>query len=69
MEQTDGIWAGRLGDAHVECYGLLDDLKHNASTEAEIGNIVEASNHIDRAIDLLAAAYDGTFTEEKEVTS
>lgn len=69
MEQTDGIWAGRLGDAYVECYGLLDDLKHNVSTEAEIGNIVEASNHIDRAIDLLAAAYDGTFTEEKEVTS
>ena len=68
MEQTDGIWAGRLGDAHVECYGLLDDLKHNVSTEAEIGSIVEASNHIDRAIDLLAAA-DGTFTTENEVTS
>lgn len=69
MEQTDGIWVGRLGDTHVECYGLLDNLKHNVSTEAEIGNIVEASNHIDRAIDLLAVAYDGTFTEEKEVTS
>ena len=67
--QTAGIWADRLGDAHVGCYGLLDDLKHDEATEAEIGNIVEASNLIDRAIDLLAAAYDGTFTEEKEVTS
>lgn len=44
--QTTGIWADHLGDAHVGCYGLLDDLKHDEATEAEIGNIVEASNLI-----------------------
>lgn len=67
--QTAGIWADRLGDAHVGYYGLLDDLKHDEATEAEIGNIVEASNLIDRAIDLLTAVYEGTFIEENEVTS
>lgn len=46
-----GIWAEHLGDAHVGCYGLLDDLKNDEATEAEIGNIVEASNLIDRAIE------------------
>lgn len=25
--ETAGIWADHLGDAHVGCYGLLDDLK------------------------------------------
>lgn len=24
---TAGIWAEQLGDAHVGCYGLLDELK------------------------------------------
>ena len=67
--QTAGIWADRLGDAYVGCYGLLDDLKHDEATEAEIGNIVGASNLIDRAIDLLTAVYEGTFIEENEVTS
>lgn len=67
--QTVSIWADRLGDAYVGCYGLLDDLKHDEATEAEIGNIVEASNLIDRAIDLLTAVYEGTFIEENEVTS
>ena len=67
--QTAGIWADRLGDAHVGCYGLLDDLKHDEATEAEIGNIVEASNLIDRDIDVLTAVYEGTFIEENEVTS
>lgn len=67
--QTAGIWADRLGDAHVGCYGLLDDLKHDEATEAEIGNIVEASDLIDRAIFLLTAVYEGTFIEEIEVTS
>ena len=67
--QTAGIWADRLGDAHVGCYGLLDDLKHDEATEAEIGNIVEASNLIDRVIFLLTAVYEGTFIEENEVTS
>lgn len=67
--QTAGIWADRLGDAHVGCYGLLDDLKHDEATEAEIGNIVEASYLIDRVIFLLTAVYEGTFIEENEVTS
>ena len=57
--QTAGIWADHLGDAHVGCYGLLDDLKNDDATEAEIGNIVEASNLIDKAIDLLNAVYEG----------
>lgn len=57
--QTAGIWANHLGDAHVGCYGLLDDLKNDDATEAEIGNIVEASNLIDKAIDLLNAVYEG----------
>lgn len=67
--QTAGIWADRLGDAHVGCYGLLDDLKHDEATEAEIGNIVEASYLIDRVIFLLTAVYEGTFIEENEATS
>ena len=66
---TAGIWAEQLGDAHVGCYGLLDDLENDEATETEIGNIVEASNLIDRAIFLLTAVYEGTFIEENEVTS
>ncbi len=58
--QTAGIWAEHLGDAHVGCTGLLDDLEHDDVTEAEIGNIVEASNLIDRAIELLRAVCEGT---------
>lgn len=61
--QTAGIWAEHLGDAHVGCYGLLDDLKNDEATEAEIENIVEASNLIDRAIELLNAVYEGTLTK------
>ena len=57
--ETAGIWADHLGDAHVGCYGLLDDLKNDEATEAEIGNIVEAGNLIDKAIDLLNAVYEG----------
>lgn len=57
--ETAGIWADHLGDAHVGCYGLLDDLKKDDATEAEIGNIVEAGNLIDRAIELLNAVYEG----------
>lgn len=58
--ETAGIWADHLGDAHVGCYGLLDDLKNDDATKAEIENIVEASNLIDRAIELLSAVYEGT---------
>lgn len=57
--ETAGIWADHLGDAHVGCYWLLDDLKNDEATETEIGNIVEASNLIDRAIELLNAVYEG----------
>lgn len=63
---TAGIWAEHLGDAHVGCYGLLDDLKYDDATDAEIFNIVEASNLIDRAIELLNAVYEGTLEETKK---
>ena len=62
--ETAGIWADHLGDAHVGCYGLLDDLKNDEATEAEIENIVEASNLIDRAIDLLNSVYEGIDKEK-----
>ena len=62
--QTAGIWAEHLGDAHVGCYGLLDDLKDDEATKTEIGNLVEASNLIDRAIGLLAAVYEGIDKEK-----
>lgn len=61
--ETAGIWAEHLGDAFVGCYGLLDDLKNDEATDAEIGNIVEASNLIDRAIELLNAVNKGTVEE------
>ena len=63
--QTAGIWAEHLGDAHVGCYGLLDDLKQDEATETEIGNIIEASNLIDKAIELLNAVYERTAEEKK----
>ena len=63
---TAGIWAEKLGDAHVGCYGLLDDLENDEATEAEIGNIVEASNLIDRAIELLNAVYEETVEDIKK---
>ena len=59
---TAGIWAEQLGDAHVGCYGLLDDLENDEATETEIGNIVEASN----LIELLNAVYEGTVEDTKE---
>lgn len=62
--QTAGIWAEHLGDAHVGCYGLLDDLKNDEATEAEIENIVEASNLIDRAIVLLNAVHEGSVEDK-----
>ena len=62
--QTAGIWAEHLGDAHVGCYGLLDDLKHDDVTEAEIEIVVKAGNLIDRAIELLNAVYEGTVEEK-----
>lgn len=64
--ETAGIWADHLADAHVGCFGLLDDLKHDEATEAEIENIVEASNLIDKAIELLSAVYEGTVNEDNK---
>lgn len=33
-KQTAAIWAEKLGDAYVGCYGLLDDLdRENDGTE------------------------------------
>ena len=58
--ETAGIWAEYLGDAHVGCYGLLDELENDDVAEAEISKIVEASNLIDHAIDLLNAVYEGS---------
>ena len=63
---TAGIWAEQLGDAHVGCYGLLEEMENDEDTETEIGNIVEASNLIDRAIELLNAVYEGTVEDTKE---
>ena len=59
-KETAGIWAEHLGDAFVGCYGLLDDLRNDNATEGEVGNIVEASNLIDKAIELLNAVNEGT---------
>lgn len=61
--ETAGIWAEHIGDAYVGCYGLLDDLESDNATEDEIGNIVEASNLIERAMELLNAVYGGTIEE------
>ena len=60
---TAGIWAEHIGDAHVGCYGLLNFLENNETTEAEIGNIVEASILIYRAKELLNAVYEETVEE------
>lgn len=62
---TAGIWAEQLGDAYVGCYGLIDDLENDEVTEAEIDSIIEASNHIDRAIELLNAVCTGIVEEAK----
>ena len=58
--QTAGIWAEHLAGACVGCSGLLDDLEYDDATEAEIEQIVEAGNLIERAIELLNAVYEGT---------
>lgn len=61
-----GIWADHLSAACIGCSGLLDDLKHDDATDAEIENIVEASNLIDRAIELLNAVFEGTVKGNNE---
>ena len=62
--ETAGIWAEHIGDAYVGCYGLLDDLESDDATEDEIGNIVEASNLIERAMELLNAVYEGNVDKD-----
>lgn len=49
-KQTAAIWAEKLGDAYVECYGLLDDL------DREKDGTVEEQNAIGQAAELIAEA-------------
>lgn len=49
-KQTAAIWAEKLGDAYVGCYGLLDDLDH------EKDGTVEEQNAIGQAAELIAEA-------------
>ena len=49
-KQTAAIWAEKLGDAYVGCYGLLDDLDRDKDgTEEE-------QNAIGQATELIAEA-------------
>ena len=49
-KQTAAIWAEKLGDAYVRCYGLLDDL------DREKDGTVEEQNAIGQAAELIAEA-------------
>ena len=49
-KQTAAIWAEKLGDAYVGCYGLLDDL------DREKDGMVEEQNAISQAAELIAEA-------------
>ena len=49
-KQTAAIWAEKLGDAYVGCYGLLDDL------DREKDCTVEEQNAIGQAAELIAEA-------------
>lgn len=49
-KQTAAIWAEKLGDAYVGCYGLLDDL------DREKDGTVEEQNAIGQAAELIAEA-------------
>lgn len=63
---TPSIWASYVSIALLLCYGLLDDLKNDEATETEVDNIVEASNLIDRAIELQNAVYEETVENTKK---
>ena len=53
-KQTAAIWAEKLGDAYVGCYGLLDDLdRENDGTEDERNAIGQAAELIAEAQVLL----------------
>lgn len=49
-KQTAAIWAEKLSDAYVGCYGLLDDL------DREKDGTVEEQNAIGQAAELIAEA-------------
>ena len=49
-KQTAAIWAEKLGDAYVGCYGLLDYL------DREKDGTVEEQNAIGQAAELIAEA-------------
>ena len=49
-QQTAAIWAERLGDAYVGCYGLPDDL------DREKDGTEEEQNAIGQAAELIAEA-------------
>lgn len=49
-KQTAAIWAEKLGDAYVGCYGLLDDL------DREKDGTEEEQNAIGQAAELIAEA-------------
>lgn len=49
-KQTAAIWAEKLGDAYVGCYGLMDDL------DREKDGTEEEQNAIGKAAELIAEA-------------
>lgn len=53
-KQTAAIWAEKLGDAYVGCYGLMDDLdRKNNGTEEDMDAIGKAAELIAEAQVLL----------------
>lgn len=53
-KQTAAIWAEKLGDAYVGCYGLMDDLdRENDGTEEDMDAIGKAAELIAEAQVLL----------------
>lgn len=49
-KQTDAIWAEKLGDAYVGCYGLMDDIRR------EKDGINEEMDTVGAAAELIAEA-------------
>ena len=44
--ETAGIWTEHLGDAHVGCFALLDDLKNDVPTEAQLSSLINLTTAI-----------------------
>lgn len=62
-KQTAAIWAEKLGDAYVGCYGLMDDLdRENDGMEEVVDAIGKAAELISEAQALLEKVA-GTETE------